>query len=104
MTDCKWIVVMGLEEYRDALNKIFLKSGIEVFSEVQVKGFRFTQNQLANDEVPLNVMHPAYSVISFALAELKKAKVLLEEIQKFNQSRERARPLHAFQVNVESMV
>ena len=44
---------MGVEEYRDALNEIFLKSGIVVFSEVQVKGFRFTQNQLANDAAPL---------------------------------------------------
>lgn len=95
---------MGVEEYRDSLNKIFLKSGIEVFSEVAVKGFRFTQNQLANDSIPLNIMDPVYSVVSFALTQVDHAKKLMKEIDKFNQSHQRARPLHAFQVNVEDMV
>ena len=104
MSDCKWIVVMGVEEYRKSLNEIFLKSGIVVFSEVQVKGFRFTQNQLANENAPLNIMDPVYSVISFALTKAEHAKAFLEEIDRFNKSNERARPLHAFQVNVEAMV
>ena len=95
---------MGVEEYRDSLNEMFLKSGIVVFSEVQVKGFRFTQSQLANDAAPLNLMDPVYSVISFALTQQEHAESLLKQIEQFNSSHQRARPLHAFQVNVEKMV
>ena len=104
MSDFKWIVVMGVEEYRDTLNQMFLKSEIVIFSEVQVKGFRFTQNQLAGELASLSTLDPVYSVVSFALTEAPKATLMLEEIEKFNQSKERARPLHAFQVNVEKMV
>ena len=104
MSNGKWIVVMGVEEYRDSLNEMFLKSGIEVFSEVQVKGFRFTQSQLESEGAPPNLMNPVYSVISFALTEQEQAKVFMDQIKEFNKSHERARLLHAFQVNVEEMV
>ena len=104
MSNGKWIIVMGVEEYRDSLNEMFLKSGVVVFSEVQVKGFRFTQSQLENEEAPLNLMDPVYSVISFALTEEEHSESLLKQIKQFNNSHQRARPLHAFQVNVEAMV
>lgn len=99
----KWIIVMGVEEYRDTLKEMFLKSGIVTFSEVQVKGFRFTENQLAGDSVPVNHKDPVYSVVSFALTEADRAKNLMRQIEQFNNSRTTARPLHAFQINVEAM-
>ena len=104
MNDFKWIVVMGVEEYRDSLNEIFQKSGIEAFSEVQVKGFRFTQSQLDSEEIPLGPMNPVYSVVCFTLVMEDQAKVLMEQVKLFNKAHERARPLHAFQVNVEAVV
>lgn len=104
MKDSKWIIVMGIEDYRDTLNHMFLKSGIVAFSEVQVKGFRFTQSQLADDKSMSSALDPVYSVVSFALTEAERAKSLLNEIDRFNKSQERARPLHAFQVNVEEVV
>ena len=104
MNDCKWIVVMSVEEYRDAIQNMFLKSGIAVFSEVQVKGFRFTPSQLANEIASLDQVDPVYSVVSFALTEVNHARQLLQKIENFNSSDERARPLHAFQLNVEAMV
>lgn len=104
MNDSKWIVVMGTEDYRDALNEIFLRSGIMIFSEVQAKGYRFTQSQMTNETVPANLMDPVYSLVCFALTESTRADALMSEIETFNQNHERARPLHAFQVQVEKMV
>lgn len=104
MNNFKWIVVMGVEEYRDSLNEVFQRSGIEAFSEVQVKGFRFTQSQLDSEEVPSGPMNPVYSVVCFSLIMEDQAKVLMEQINQFNKGHERARALHAFQVNVEAVV
>ncbi len=104
MSDIKWIIVLGVEEYQDSLNELFQKSGIEVFSEVQVKGFRFTQSQLESQDLPPHPGDPVYSVACFALVQQDQAQVFLDKIRQFNQSHQRARPLHAFQVNVEAMV
>ena len=104
MKDGKWIVVMGIEEYRDELNEIFHRSGIVIFSEVQAKGYRFTQSQMTDDTIPVNLMDPVYSVVSFALTDSVQATTLMNEIESFNESNQRARPLHAFQVNVEKIV
>lgn len=95
---------MGVEEYRSDLNDIFLKSGVTIFSEVAVKGFRFTKSQMSSDSGVVSKMDPAYSVVSFALVEVLKAKNVLSEIENFNKSQQRARPLHAFQINVEAAV
>lgn len=104
MMDHKWIVVMGVEEYRNSLNELFVKSGIVVFSEVQVKGYRFTQSQLENEEASTDQMDPTYSLVCFALTNEEQARVFMERIKQFNESHQRARALHAFQVNVEEMV
>ena len=104
MKGCKWIIVMGIEEYRDVLNEIFHRSGIVIFSEVQAKGYRFTQSQLTNELVPVKLMDPVYSVVSFAMTDSTQATAVMNEIESFNQTNQRARPLHAFQVNVEKMV
>jgi len=96
-------VVMGVEEYRKDLGDIFLKSGISLFSEVDVKGFRFTQTQLSGDAAPINKLDPTYSVVSFAITGESQAKAVLSAIQEFNDSMQKARPLHAFQVNIEAI-
>lgn len=103
MKDYKWIVVMGVEEYREDLNDIFFKSGITVFSEVAVKGFRYTQSRLEGDSSQDNKLDPTYSLVSFAMTQEDKAKTVLAEINHFNSSMQKARPLHAFQVNIEAM-
>ena len=103
MKDYKWIVVMGVEEYREHLNDIFFKSGITVFSEVEVKGFRYTQSRLAGDGSQNNKLDPTYSLVSFAMTQEDNAKTVLAEINNFNNSMQKARPLHAFQVDIEAM-
>jgi hypothetical protein len=82
---------------------MFLKSGINVFSEVQVKGFRFTQSQITT-EMASPVMDPVYSVVSFAITGEEHAKTFLAQVKRFNSSNQRSRALHAFQINVEDMV
>ena len=95
---------MGVEDYQSDLNDIFLKSGVTIFSEVAVKGFRFTKSQMSTDSGVVSKMDPTYSIVSFALVETHKAKNFLLEIENFNKSQQRARPLHAFQINVEAVV
>jgi hypothetical protein len=94
---------MGVEEYRNTLNEMFLRSGIKVFSEVQAKGFRFTQSQITTEVVP-PAMDPVYSLVSFAITGEEQAKTFLGQIKRFNNSNQRSRALHAFQIKLEDMV
>lgn len=101
----KLIAVLGIEEYKNQINKVFAENGIPIFSEVKIKGFQ-NQDKTLNTAASWFSDHDeyVYSVANFAFVADESAGKILNKIQELNQKNIFERPLHAFQLDVEKFV
>ncbi len=97
----KLIMVMGIEEHRERLRKIFRDHKVPVHSETPIQGYK---HQDAYDESGnwFAVHHPAIdSQLLFAFVEDAKADELMNGIRAFCADEQLPNPIRAFQMNVE---
>jgi hypothetical protein len=97
----KLIVVMGIEEHKEKLRKIFRDQKVPVHSELPILGFT---HQDAYDEAGnwFSVHHPLVdSQLLFTFVDDSKADELMSGIRALCANEHLPNPIRAFQLNVE---
>ena len=101
----KVVIVLCVKSFQDDLNKIFKESDITAYSEVDVKGISRKPCDTCEE---LNWFAPSQnyyeSIAVFAFVEEDKGNVLLENVDKFNETVECCSPVHAFMLGVDKFV
>ncbi|PCJ26793.1 MAG: hypothetical protein COA97_05205 [Flavobacteriales bacterium] len=100
----KLIIVIGMHEHQDQLDKLFKESGIPIFSKVDVKGFKSGNKQADLSNWFGGGTDPNLSIMFFAFVPKQNAESILEKVKGFNSEENRIAPLHAFQLPVEKIV
>lgn len=101
----KLIAVLGIEEYKKKINRLFAEIKIPVFSEMEVKGYQNLGAALDGDSNWFSDHSEyVYSVINFAFVPDNAADEILEKIKALNDQKAFERPLHAFQLDVEKYI
>lgn len=99
----KLIIVIASEDYKSAIHRMFLKMHTPIFSEVAVKGFRTWNIEKEEGEKPkYRESHAIFSTMCFSFVSATQAKDIIEEVKKFNQLQKLAKPIHAYELNVDS--
>ncbi len=103
----KLIAVLSIEEYEKELMKLFSKVHIPVFSELEMKGYKFDEHTEAG-WFGHRRMAPQFSVMNIAFVNEEQAEALMAAIADFNAKKQKegagTNPVHAFQLGVEKMV
>ena len=97
----KLIGIMSLEDDKNKVKEIFEKHGVEIFSEVDIKGHTLSTIEKygwwpSND---LSV----YSSMCFAIIAKYRADEIMEEMSKMSGD-DTVHAIRAFQVDVERMI
>jgi len=104
--EMKIVAVLGLKEYEQELKKLFKNVKIPVFSEIDIRGFRMSddQNRSGSNWFAHPAEHSMFSVLHFVFLEAKEAERILAAIEEFNNSSKIERTVHAYMLDVEKMV
>jgi hypothetical protein len=101
----KLVAVMSLDSSRDALHRMYREHSIQVFSEIDIKGYHHTQTSSAADVGWFGrATHPAYSTLTWAFLPDGQATKLLDAISAFNEENDPKHPVRAFEMPVDRAV
>lgn len=101
----KLVAVMSLDANRDALHRLYREREIQVFSEIDIKGYHHAQTPSAADVGWFgHASHPAYSTLTWAFLPKEQATNLLDAIADFNERTDPKHPVRAFQMPVDRSV
>lgn len=99
----KLVIVIASEDYKKEIHSMFLKTHTPIFSEVAIKGFRTWNIEKEEGEKPkYRESHAIFSTMCFTFVSGTQAKSIVEEIEKFNKLQKLAKPIHAYELNVDS--
>ena len=100
----KLLIVLGIQEYRDELCELLRTTGINVFSEVDIKGYK--NEPVVSD--PMNWFagsaDPDYSVMFMAFIDAPELNNTMKKILELNERDQERKPVHAFQMPVERFI
>jgi len=101
----KLVAVMSLDADRDALHRLYREHEIQVFSEIDIKGYHHSQTPSAADVGWFgNTSHPAYSTLTWAFLPGEQATKLLSAIEALNDRVDPKHPVRAFEMPVDRSV
>ncbi|MGD9488443.1 MAG: hypothetical protein AB7W47_10505 [Calditrichaceae bacterium] len=96
----KMVVVTTVEEYSDAIRKVFAKNKVQFYSESEMKNFRLVEND-ESDNWFGSAKHLIAGHILFTFADEETADRLIENIKKLSADNNFESPVRVFQLNVE---
>ncbi len=99
----KLIGVMSLDEAKEDIRKLLERHGIEIFSEMEIKGHTLSTIEKYG-WWPTDRTVPMYSTLCFAVIPKLRADEIMDEIEALAEKNESAHPIRAFQVDVERMI
>jgi len=101
----KLVAVMSLDSNRKALHRMYREHSIQVFSEIDIKGYHHTQSPSAADVGWFgHASHPAYSTLTWAFLPEDQAELLLDAIATLNADADPKHPIRAFQMPVDRSI
>lgn len=101
----KLVAVMSLDADRDALHRLYREHEIQVFSEIDIKGYHHSQTPSAAEVGWFgHASHPAYSTLTWAFLPKEQAKNLLDALAAFNERTNPKHPVRAFEMPVDRSV
>lgn len=101
----KLVALMCLECYKDKVHKLFQRSEVQIYSEVDITGH--TSATLDRHGVWFSDSAddiPQYSKLYFAIVPKEKAAGMMKNIDQLRDSCDPEHPPRAFQVDVEKMI
>jgi hypothetical protein len=99
------VAVMSLDAYRDDLHRIYREHEIQVFSELDIKGYHHSQPPSAADAGWFGRSEsPAYSTLTWAFLPEDQAADLLGAIAHYNDTHNPDHPVRAFRMPVDEAV
>ena len=99
----KLIGVMSLEENKANVRELFEKHGVQIFSEMEIKGHTLSTIEKYG-WWPTDRSIPIYSALCFAIVAKLRADEIMAEIEKRAEQDTSAHPIRAFQIDVERMI
>jgi hypothetical protein len=102
----KLLVVMSIEEHSAEIRKLLREHGVIVFSETDIRGYRFSPAGAVDDRSNWFAhADPAiYSHLFFSVVDEISARNAMAAIGAYSGERRLANPIHAFQLNVEQFI
>lgn len=102
----KLIAVTGLNSYRDKIHALLRDREIDVFSEIDVKGYHQAESESQDTSLGWapGRTPPTDSTLTWVFLDEGPADALLDAIAAFNEQRELDRPVRAFKMPVERAV
>ena len=100
----KLIVVMTVDQYVDSLRKLFVKHKVPAYSESEISGFRFFNEENDLDNWFAQNQRPVSSKMLFSLVEKKKADELMSSIEEYSKACSITNPFRAFQLDIEKAI
>jgi hypothetical protein len=99
----KLIGVMSLEENKENVRELFEKHGVQIFSEMEIKGHTLSTIEKYG-WWPTDRSIPIYSALCFAIVPKLRADDIMAAIEKRAEQDTSVHPIRAFQVDVERMI
>ncbi len=99
------VAMMSLDADRGARHRLYRTHAIEVFSEIDIKGYHHEQTPSAADVGWFgHATHPAYSTLTWAFLPDPQATQLLNAIEEMNTRGNPEHPVRAFEMPVNCTV
>ncbi|MDM8161885.1 hypothetical protein QUH73_18860 [Labilibaculum sp. K2S] len=101
----KVVIIFCVSAFYNDLKKIYRNSGVETYSEFDVKGFtrKYDKDGAATNWFASSKEYYD-SIATFTFLEEEKGSALLNQISKFNQELECCSPMHAYMLDVEKFI
>ncbi|PEN14322.1 hypothetical protein CRI94_04600 [Longibacter salinarum] len=101
----KLVAVMSLDSNREELHRMYREHSIQVFSEIDIRGYHHTQTPSAVDVGWFgHASHPAYSTLTWAFLPSDQAEHLLDAIAELNHETDPKHPVRAFEMPVDRSI
>ena len=102
----KLLVVMSIDEHSAEIRKLLREHGVIVFSETDIRGYKFTPAGEGGDRSNwfAHADPAVYSHLFFSVVEKERALEAMNAIGAYSSQRRLENPIHAFQVNVEHFI
>jgi hypothetical protein len=100
----KMLVVLGMKEHEKQIVKMFKKSGVPVFSRINVEGLKSGNEQADLSNWFGGGLDTDLSTMFFAFVSKQNSEIVMENVVKFNADENRISHLHAFQLPVEKYI
>lgn len=101
----KVVIIFCVSSFYDDLKKIYRTSGVDAYSEFDVKGFTRKHDK---DGVATNWFASSKeyydSIATFAFLSEEKGAELMSQILKFNKELDCCSPMHAYMLDVEKFI
>lgn len=102
--EMKFIGLMGLNQYRKQVRKIFEKHDVKIYSEVEITGHSSESIKNFGWWVFEKADIPMYSTLFFAVVAAEKANEIMSDISCLQGDCDPNHPPRAFMLAVEKMV
>lgn len=100
----KFLAIIGDEETRPQVRKLFMTHGVIMFSNVAIRGCSCDSSKQPPAWWPGGQDMSTYSSLCFAILEDAKAEAIMAELRTNPVATDPAFPARAFVMNVEQMV
>jgi hypothetical protein len=100
----KLLAIIGDEETRPSVRKLFMTHGVHMFSNVAIRGCSCDAAKEPPAWWPGDKNMSTYSSLCFAILDDEKADAIMAEIEKDPIAIDPAFPSRAFVLNVEKMI
>lgn len=102
----KLLVVMTIEEHSAEIRNILREHGVIVFSETDIRGYRFPPGNGGGDRANwfAHTDPAVYSHLFFSVVEAGRAREVMDAVASYSRERRLANPIHAFRLNVEEFI
>lgn len=100
----KFLAIIGDEETRPQVRKLFMSHGVHMFSNVAIRGCSCDTAKQPLAWWPADKNMSTYSSLCFAILDDEKADAIMCELEKSPVATDPAFPARAFVMNVEKML
>ncbi len=97
----KLVAIMSLDAYRDEVHDLLRDRAIEVFSELDIKGYHQSSATGTSPGWFGSGTPPTDSTLTWAFLDDDQAAMLMDAVVAFNEKRDLERPVRAFQMHVD---
>ncbi len=100
----KMVVLMSIEEAAETLRRLLTATGVMVYSELEMKGFRRVGGADERGNWFAHGPHATYSHLVFTVVTEEKAAELLAAVRQESARESNGSPIHGLVVNVEQFI
>ena len=97
----KLVIITAVAHFEKKVKELLKKSGINMFSYTDIKGFRDTSEENVGSNWFASDMNQSESLMFYSFAEQEKTNLLFENVDEFNKTQKTLSKIHVVVLNVE---